>query len=220
MRVASFLLCCLLVSCSMPQTPSMPELRPVSIVDAKADICKYAFVTGDWQFVHSINFAMSNGYGATLVGITVLQGKKLKTVLMGVEGFVLFEAEQEEPGQIVVHRAMPPFDKAGFAEGLMRDVQTLFREPEFLGKVLAENTSGESVCRYTTASNRVTDVVTAEQGWNRITLYDNEGVVQQSITAPTYREVAGESVPERIHLKSLGVQGYSLQLQLLRADKL
>lgn len=220
MRIACLFVYFLLASCSMSQTPFLPELMPISTVDGKESICEHAFARGDWQFVHSIHFAMDNGYGATLVGVTVLQGKKLKTVLMGVEGFVLFEAEQEKSSPVIVRRAMPPFDKTGFAEGLMRDVQTLFVEPEHAGRTLAKNTEGERICRYIAENNQVTDVVTAIPGWNRIALYDQQGLLQQSITALSYKEVAGESVPERIELTTSGTQGYTLTLQLLSADKL
>ena len=220
MRIACFVVSLLLVSCSMVQVPSVPQLQRVSTVAAQEDICEHAFVQGDWQFVHSISFAMNTGYGATLVGVTVLQGKKLKTVLMGVEGFVLFEAEQEGRSRVVVRRAMTPFDKAGFAEGLMGDVQTLFVEPEYARRKLAENTEGDRVCRYTAENNQVTDVVTAKPGWNRINIYDKQGVLEQAITAQNYKEVTGENIPEQIQLTALGTQGYTLQLQLLSAEKL
>jgi len=220
MRIACLVVCLLLVSCSMVQVPSIPELQNVLTVDAQEDICERTFVQGDWQFVHSISFAMNTDYGVTLVGVTVLQGKKLKTVLMGVEGFVLFEAEQEKNGRLIVRRAMPPFDKTGFADGLMQDVQTLFVEPEYAGRMLAENTEGELICRYTAENNQVTDVVTAKPGWNRINIYDKQGVLEQAITAQNYKEVTGENIPEQLQLTALGIQGYTLQLQLLSAEKL
>jgi len=220
MRIVGFVVSLLLVSCSIAQVPSVPQLQRVSTVAAKEDICERAFVQGDWQFVHSINFTMRTGYGTTLVGVTVLQGKKLKTVLMGVEGFVLFEAEQEGRGRVVVRRAMPPFDKTGFADGLMSDVQSLFVEPAYTERMLAENTEGDRICRYTAENNQVTDVVTAKPGWNRINLYDKQGMLQQAITAQNYKEVAGENVPEQIQLTVHGVQGYTLKLQLLSADKI
>ncbi len=219
MRGICLLICVLLASCATKQAPFMPDLFPVSTVGAKKEICESAFVKGDWQFVHSITFAMSNGHGTTLVGITVLQDNKLKTVLMGVEGFVLFEAEQEDFGRVVVNRAMPPFDKTGFAEGLMSDVQTLFVAPAF-AKRIAENAEGELVCRYTAENNQVTDVVTDGQGWNRIIRYDNQGAPKQTISAKKYKEVAGEHIPEQIKLRSHGIRGYTLQLQLLSAEKL
>ncbi len=219
MRVIWLLICVLLASCATKQAPSMPELFPVSAVDAKKEICESAFVKGDWQFVHSITFEMDNGHGTTLVGITVLQDKKLKTVLMGVEGFVLFEAEQQDSGRVVVNRAMPPFDKTGFAQGLMSDVQTLFVAPAF-AKRIAENADGEFVCRYTAENNQITDVVTDGQGWNRIIRYDNQGALQQTISAKSCKDVAGEHIPEQIKLRSHGIRGYTLQLQLLSAEKL
>ncbi len=220
MRIVCLLFCVMLASCSAKQTPSMPELVPVSVSDVQEEICENSFVKGDWQFVHSINFEMNNGHGATLVGITVLQEKKLKTVLMGVEGFVLFEAEQEISGKVLVRRAMPPFDKTGFAEGLMGDVQTLLMEPEFAGRLIAKNSEDELLCRYIAGNGQVIDVVTATQGWNRITRYNKEGMLQQIITTRNYKEVAGESIAERITLIASGVQGYTLQLQLLSAEKI
>jgi len=220
MRIVYLLFCVILSSCAITQSQSMPELVPVLQPDKQKKICEKAFVAGDWQFVHSINFERNSGRGITLVGVTVLQDKKLKTVLMGVEGFVLFEAEQEPSGRVLVRRAMPPFDKTGFAEGLMADVQTLFVEPEFTGRFIAKNMEDEIVCRYTAENSQVTDVVTARQGWDRIRRYDKEGMLQQTVVARQYREVAGEKIPERIMLTALGVRGYSLRLQLLSAEKI
>jgi hypothetical protein len=219
MRIVCLFLWVLLVSCAIKETPSMPELFPVSPVDGQEKICEMAFIDGDWQFVHSITFETNNGYSTTLVGVTVLQNKKLKTVLMGVEGFVLFEAEQEESGKVVVRRAMSPFDKTGFAEGLMGDVQTLFVEPVSIGKV-ARNAEGELVCRYVVDNNGVTDVVMTGQGWDKIVRYDTQGVLEQTITARSYRDMAGERVPQQIKLRSHGIRGYTLQLQLLSAEKI
>ena len=218
MRIVSLVICMLLSSCSIMRSPSMPQLLPVA--EQAQEPCERFFVSGNWQFVHSIHFEQSSGHGITLVGITVLEGTKLKTVLMGVEGFVLFEAEQNASGQVLVIRAMPPFDRTGFAEGLMADVRALFVEPEYSKRIIAKNQKGERVCRYTSGKDRITDVVTASQGWNRIEQYDGNGILQKAITAEKYREVAGASIPEDIVLTALGARAYTLELQLLSADKI
>ncbi len=218
MRIVYCFIAVLVSSCSAMQTPSMPHLVPVAAM--QEDVCKSTFVSGDWQFVHSITFEQSRGHGITLVGVTVLQDKKLKTVLMGVEGFVLFEAEQKASGRVLVSRAMPPFDRAGFAEGLMADVRALFVEPECTERVIAKNPEGEQVCRYTSENDWITDVVTASQGWNRIEQYDRKGILRKAITAQKYREAGGEIIPEDIVLTALGARGYTLQLQLLSAEKI
>ena len=220
MRIACFCICLFLSACTVAQQPLLPVLHPVSADVSAEDTCKQAFVGGDWQFVHSITFTMHNGHGSTLVGVTILQEEKLRTVLMGVEGFVLFEAEQPFEGKPVVKKAVPPFNKAGFAEGLMADVQTPFLEPVAVNRLFAENIDGELVCRYSGKNNRVTDVMTAGRRWNRITHYDAEGMVQQVITARQYRNVDGESLPQQMELISTGPVGYTLHLELLRADKL
>lgn len=218
MRIVYLFFCILFSSCSAVQTPSMPQLVPVA--EMQKGVCERSFVSEDWQFVHSIHFEQSSGHGITLVGITVLQDKKLKTVLMGVEGFVLFEAEQKVSGQVLVSRAMPPFDRTGFAEGLMADVRALFVAPECIERIIAKNPAGEQVCRYTSENNQITDVVTASQGWNRIEQYDRKGILQKAITAKKYKEVDGKTIPEQIVLTALGARGYTLQLQLLSAEKI
>ena len=218
MRIVYLFFCILFSSCSTMQTPSMPQLLPVA--EMQKGLCERSFVAEDWQFVHSIHFEESSGHGITLVGITVLQDKKLKTVLMGVEGFVLFEAEEKASGQVVVSRAMSPFDRTGFAEGLMADVRALFVEPKYSERSIANNSEGEQVCRYISENDKITDVVTASQGWNRIEQYDGKGVLQKAITAKKYREVAGAIIPEDIVMTALGGRGYTLQLQLLSAEKI
>ena len=218
MRTVCLCICLFFVSCATQS--SLPVLHTVAGDESAAQICPRAFVGGDWQFVHSITFTTAGGHGSTLVGVTVLQAGTLHTVLMGVEGFVLFEAEQQYNEKLFVKKAMPPFDKSGFAEGLMADVQTLFFEPSFDSRLLAENKDGELVCRYRDKNDLLTDVVTAERGWNRITRYDAGEKAEQTIVVRQYRDVAGDSVPQRIHLTSTGTAGYTLQLELLSADKL
>jgi hypothetical protein len=177
------------------------------------------FVQEACQLVHSITFTMANGYGATLLGVIVIDGGKIKATLMGVEGFVLFAADQGEDKAIIVHKSMAPFDKPGFAEGLMRDVRTVFIVPEYVDLSLGETGDNETVCRYVEEEGRVIDVIAGETGYSRISIYDKEGKREQLVRAAKYKVIEGLNLAESIELTSFGVGSYTLQLNLLRAEK-
>lgn len=209
-----------LSSCSLMESGTRPELAALSSVDTKEVICGNAFVRGDWQFVHSITFSIANGYGATVVGVTVMEEGKLKTALMGVEGFVLFEAEQGEGDGIAVLRAVAPFDKPGFAEGLMTDVRTLLMAPQESELFLGSTGDGDLICRYSTKDGSVTDVMKGRQGWCRIDVWDKENSKMRTIIGTDHSMIDGQSIPGRIELTALDGPGYTLQLELLSAEKI
>jgi hypothetical protein len=220
MKILCVFVLCLLASCSMRQVQTKPELTGGSSGAEGRSICKQSFVQGSWQFTHSINFEMVAGHGTTFVGITVLEKGKLKTALLGVEGFVLFEAEQKSDKQIVVRRALAPFDKPGFAEALLRDVQTLFVAPVTTAMLLAKNTNDERVCRYVTDTSHTLDVLLSGQGWRQINEYDRQDTITRSVHGSDHTEIEGQYIPKEIELKVFGSLGYTLDLQLLTAEKL
>jgi hypothetical protein len=198
----------------------LPELQSFS-VEEKDDIpCGKVFVQGDWQFVHSIHFELVKGYGTTVVGVTVLDGETVKVALMGVEGFILFEAEKRRGTGIDVHRALSPFDKPGFAEGLMRDVQTLFVSPSGRQQLLAEAVDGLPVCRYFGEEGQVTDIFVQQEGWNKINIYGIDRLLSRTITVEKTVEVSGRVLPEVMQLTAFGDFGYVLRMKLLNAERI
>lgn len=219
MRIYSLLLLLLLPSCTITPPVSRPALHEVTYTSHSKDFCSGMFVQKACELVHSITFTMENGYGATLLGVIAIDGGKIKATLMGVEGFVLFAADQDEDKTIRVHKSLPPFDKPGFAEGLMRDVRTLFIIPEYVDLLLGETGDHETVCRYMEEDGRVLDVIAGEAGYRRIVIYDAEGKREQLVRAKRYKAFEGVSLAESIELTSFGVGAYTLQLNLLRAEK-
>lgn len=218
-RLLCLLLCCVLCSCAPGTRTALPVLQPLEGRAWGDNECRALFVSGNWQFVHSITFTAGGSPEVTLMGVTVLHDTAVKSVLMGVEGFVLFEAEENDQGEITVARALPPFDSARFAKGLLDDVRMLFYEPEMDKKSVLETGEQMPVCRYH-MENRTTDVMTTGKGWTQIMQYDREGRLVKSSTASEHRQQEGSFFPEKIEIKSYGVQGYTLQLQLLSADKI
>ncbi len=214
------LLMVLLASCSTPQLSRPPELVNKTFDSKQAETCAQTYVQGDWQFVHSIVFEMESGHGATVIGVTVLDGDILKTALMGVEGFVLFEAELDAQKKLDVKRALPPFDNLEFAKGLMRDVQTIFLLPSRANPVTGKLAEGEVLCRYLTDNDRITDVLIEADEIRRVHVYDAEQSSIRSIKMEGYRHTGTEIVPERIQLTAHGLLGYTLKMTLISVDKI
>ena len=109
----------------------MPE--KVLLPGAPEDLenCVALFPSGPWECVHKIEAVIQEGMSSSLLGITKGDpaDRKLHTVLLTPEGFILFEAEEREH-TISVLKAVAPFDSAAFARGLMEDVNLLFLPPQ------------------------------------------------------------------------------------------
>ncbi len=221
MRCIFLSLFMLLVSaCSTMQVLSLPQLAGDVYNPQLAQQCGLNYVHGHWQFVHSITFEMANGHGATVIGVTVLDGEIIKTALMGVEGFVLFEAELDATKNLDVKRALPPFDKAEFAAGLMRDVQAIFVLPSGEKPVTAYLADGVSVCRYSAENAQVSDLMLELDGSSKINVYDANHKRIKSIVTESHRLIDGVMIPQNIQLIAYGLQGYTLNMALISAAEL
>jgi hypothetical protein len=215
----------LLSSCAALQSSRLPDLpggEPIdkSLQDKTRQSCEQSFVVSDWQLVHSITFEMANGHGATVIGVTVLDGDSIKTGLMAVEGFVLFEAELDTEKKLHVTRALPPFDNSEFALGLMRDVQTIFLKPSEKAPVIARHTDGDFVCRYEAANGQIVDVIPGADGSSMMNVYDADQIRIRSIAAENLVPSDREMIPENIQLKAWGLRGYTLKMTLISADRI
>ena len=84
------------------------------------------FPVGRWESVHRIE-ATFRGNSSSLLGVTKGEPseRRLQSLLLTPEGFILFDAELSEGG-IAVRKAVAPFDSPAFARGLMEDVSLLF----------------------------------------------------------------------------------------------
>ena len=218
--VALFMMLFLFPACSMTKFPPPPELPANAYNPQLAKQCEQNYAHGNWQFVHSIAFEMKNGHGATVIGVTVIDGKVLTASLMGVEGFVLFEAELDAQKRLDIKRALPPFDNQEFAAGLMRDVQAIFRIPSEEKPVTAELSDGTTVCRYFYDKDKMCDLIIKPEGSSTIKVYDAEGDRIKMISADRHTLIDGVRIPERIQLSSYGLQGYTLKMELISADKI
>ena len=221
MRIVCFcIFLILLSSCSAMQPLRLPELTEASFDPQLAERCTENVVQGNWQFVHSITFEMANGQGATVIGVTVLDKETIKTGLIGVEGFVLFEAELVKEKKLKVKRALPPFDNPEFAAGLMRDVETIFSLSAAGNPVTGQLAGGESVCRYQGENGQIVDMIIGLDESRKTHIYDVDRQRIKSIVMESFLYIDARMIPEKIHLTAHGLQGYTLRMTLIRAEKL
>ena len=212
----------LLTSCATLQTSDLPDIRDSPFMSEATQKqvkqhCEQVFFQGHIQFVHSIVFELANGHSSTVIGVTVINGKTLKTALLGVEGFVFFEAELTDGQALQVNRALPPFDNPEFAAGLIGDVQILFQAPSYKELYVGHLTDGKAVCRYFQEEGQITDIVPADENM-RINVYGTRHDTLRTIVTVPRITANGAMVPETIFLKAHGINGYTLNMTLISAD--
>lgn len=219
MKRSAFLLLILLLGLTgcAAQPPSLPEL----IAEAgEGRGCAAVFPQGRWEFVHTIEFSMADGSGATVLGVTSLGGDEIACALMTVEGFTLFEAVYREKGGLEVRRAVPPFDKPAFAEGLMEDVRTIFRVPASMNVQYGHSADKGPICRYTGAAGRITDILPAMAGCWQIRTYGADQALSRSVVGRSCRKEGESLIPEYLELKGFGPSNYTLKMTLIHAENL
>ncbi len=208
-----------LVSCAAENPQRLPDLAAAG--DRQENpACAEFFPSGSWQFVHSIVFSTENGAGSTVIGVTSLTGTTLESALITVEGLTLFEAVYRDDNSFEIQRAVPPFDRPGFATGLVRDARAVFQPPA--GNVMRAGklADGTPVCRYTGADGRITDIVTGGEACLQIQSYSSGQLLDRSIVGTSCRKIGSVLIPENIELKTFGPSAYTLKMTLIRADQI
>ncbi len=222
MKLLSLLVLLLLSACAGREALLLPELQKAEISTGQREEilqeCEGIFVSGNWQLVHSITFSMASGHGATVIGVTIFDENTLRTGLMSVEGFVLFEAERDTAGELQVMRALPPFDNMEFARGLMRDVQMLFVRPAAAPVVALLGNEGLG-CRYEANDGSSVDIVPIADSGAVVHVYDRASTEKLSFEMTDFRKTATGQFPQKIYLKTPGIQGYTLNMTLISAEK-
>jgi len=190
---------------------SIPEtgFRPGAPEDLES--CAALFPSGPWECVHKIEAVIQEGMSFFLLGITKGDpaDRKLHTVLLTPEGFILFEAEQLDD-TISVLKAVAPFDSAAFARGLMEDVNLLFLPPQGGASKWGRSTDGAILCQWESpdGSRREISLSTVL----KISLRDRHGdlVKEALLKAPFVKGLASQ-----MELRAHKPAPYRLKLTLL-----
>jgi hypothetical protein len=208
---------CILISCSTP-----PSLQPADRSDRTElpQTCQRLFPNGKWQFVHSIEAVMPGGQRGWVMGVTVIssRNKSAQCVLMTIEGLVVFDARYDQ--ELVINRAVAPFDQEGFAAGLISDIQLIFFMPQGPLVETGNDPNGASVCRYQNPDGRIVDlVIHGDRSW-QIRQYSQQLRLTRTVTAFFSQENPAEeqaAMPDRLELTAHGVAGYNLIMDLVEA---
>jgi len=191
----------------------LPPLSPLVLDDATgvAMRCRQAFPAQPWRATHTIFASLPFGQNGAMVGVTAVDSAGLHAVLLSPEGICLFDASKDTgAADLSVHRAVPPFDRPGFASSLMSDVGHAYLAPTGEPTAIGRYATGESVCRWSQAGE-TTDVVLGADGPRAVRTYRE---------AQLSREIdllgsATDSLFPAVHLRVPGPGGYVLDMRLV-----
>lgn len=185
-------------------SPGLPEELPV---------CYVIFPAGPWESVHKIEATFGGG-SSSLIGVTKGEPseRRLQSVLLTPEGFVLFDAECWIKG-ISVRRAVAPFDSPTFARGLIEDVSLLFLSPPGKPTIWGKETNGTITCKWENSENSTEITGLMDKSW-RILRRDKYGEVTKKIvlSGPFLNGLAS-----RIEYRAFKPAPYTLRMTLIQA---
>ncbi len=206
----------LLTACSR-----LPEIvqDPTRLPKPSDSLCRSSFPRGQWQFQHAIDATVRGRKMGKLIGAMVLNTRKrtIECALMTIEGLVLFGARYD--GRLTIERAVKPFDRPGFAEGLMDDLRLMFLAPEGQGR-LGRTTDSDVICRYRHPENFITDIIVHDPDRWMINRYDTRGRWLRTVSVETgdaARYIEWSGIARHITLESRSGDDYRLELTLIEA---
>lgn len=197
----------------IPDTRSGPDVAALSAL----------FPAGRWQLTHAIDAFVPGGKKSGLVGVSVLSSadRTIECALMTLEGFVIFSGRYD--GRLTVGRALPPFNRPGFAKGLIDDLMMLFFQPDGPMQQVGVLPDGAGVYRFGVFGGGTTDVILRDDHAWSIQKYSSRHKLERSIEA-SGGEGAGAAdgmIPaQHLTLKRHGFMGYQLDLRLVDAIRL
>jgi hypothetical protein len=177
--------------------------------------CYAIFPAGPWESVHKIEAAIGRGNSSSLLGVTKGEPseRRLQSVLLTPEGFILFDAELSEGG-IAVRKAVAPFDSPAFGRGLMEDVSLLFLSPQVKPTTWGKETDGRMTCNWESPDESRTEITGSMDGGWRILRRDKRGNVIKKVVlnGPFVNGLAS-----RVELRAFKQASYTLRITLLQA---
>jgi hypothetical protein len=206
---------CLIVMTACARLPRI-DPYPVGCPVEAASECRDLFPRGHWQLFHSIEATLPGGSKQILTGVSVLssENRSIRCALMTLEGFVIFSGRWN--GELTVERAVPPFDRPGFAEGLMADLRLLFFAPQDPLLATGRLGQGDPVCRFGSAENTI-DIAIQPNGSRIVRQYASDRRLTRIVVAGDLSQKPQGTFPKHLFLKHHGIIGYQLELKLIEA---
>ena len=211
----------LVVSCA-----GLPELQKTAgpeTPDPGRGCLVGVYPLGNWQLLHTIEAELPGSQKGFLMGVTQLSSQKrsFRSVIMTLEGFVVFDAQYD--GTIRVARAVAPFDNAAFAQGVMADIQLIFFKPMADDITIGALAGGATVCRHSLPDGSVIDVAQPKDNQWETRLYGPNHRLRRVVKRSNSQNPPMETpmgITHKIELTALGNPGYKLALDLVEAISL
>lgn len=203
---------------SLTACARLPEIQMPTASDSVPShlACRALFPQGRWQMHHAIEATVPGGGKTLVTGVTVISSRDrtIDFALMSVEGFVILSGRFD--GDLTVDRAISPFDRPGFAQGLIDDLMLLFFVPRGPLCMTGQVARQHRICRYCLPEQTTDIIVTTDPMW-QIRQYSARKRLSRSIDAGDPMNIANAPFAQRITLKNHGLLGYRLVLNLLEA---
>ena len=199
------------ISCSR-----LPIIKPVdqAVLPDIMRRCHQPFVDIPYRFVHAIEVTLPSGGAGTVVGVTVIDPatKMIRSVIMTIEGFVLFDAQYEK--EVSVKRAVPPFNARHFAKHMMEDVRLMLLAPR--GRLASAGIleDGSTICRYDGSQGKIIDVIVHQDNSWEIGVYSDSYETIRRVNASSVKDW----IPALVKLTAFDSWDYSLLLKLINAE--
>ena len=193
-----------------------PISKTTLIPDSPDDLpgCYAIFPARPWESVHRIEATIKGGGSSSLLGVTKGEPseRRLQSLLLTPEGFILFDAELSEGG-IAVRKAVAPFDSPAFARGLMEDVTLLFLPPQVKPTAWGKETDGTMICNWQDRDDSHTEISgSMDSGW-RILRQNKKG---KAIKEIILKGPFVNGLASHVELRTFEPASYTLRMTLVQ----
>jgi hypothetical protein len=176
--------------------------------------CYAVFPAGAWESVYKLEATIRGGGSFSLLGVTKGEPseRRLQSLLLTPEGFILFDAELRD-GEMAVRKAVAPFDSPAFAGGLMEDVSLLSLPPRLKPTGWEKKMDGTMICNWEGPDDSHTEVTgSMESGW-RILRRDKyrEVIKEVVLKGPFVKGLASH-----VELRTFEPASYTLRMTLVQ----
>jgi len=192
-------------------------LRPldpalISVVNAG---CQRPFLKMTYRLVHALEAELPDGKKGAGIGVLLADpGRRtFRSMLMTVEGWVLFDIEKGET--LTVRRAVPPFDSPGFSRRMEEDIVLAFFPPGTAPLAWGLEEEGAPVCRFVRHDGRSVDVLDKGAGAMEVRLYGEGQELRKRVVIPSFNR---DGLAERIEIRSGVWPSYTLRLRLIEGE--
>jgi len=192
-------------------------LRPLDpgAMPAVSAGCQRPFLKMTYRLVHALEADLPDGKKGAGIGVLLADPRKrtFRSMLMTVEGWVLFDIEKGET--LTVRRAVPPFDSPAFARRMEEDIALAFFPPGAAPIAWGRGEDGATVCRFGSADRMEVDVLDRGGGAMEVHLYGDGQDLRKRVVIPSFNR---DGLAERIEIRSSVWPSYTLHLRLIEGE--